>query len=213
MLETAWQLGASDDRLPLTIAGIWQSLGDERQVLAWMERARAVAPDNDPTRNLQLGQMLLKNGELDRAAEIANALTNSASPSIKSQAHILLGHIATARGQIDEAVAHWKHSAEAGDASPELLAVLGAHYFNAGDHKTAATVLRRVVDGKSPRDPSAKHDSSGDEQVLRFLIVSLIHSGESTAAHEYLRQYIEQHGLNKEAKTLARSLATATKTQ
>ncbi|MEX2186929.1 MAG: tetratricopeptide repeat protein [Pirellulales bacterium] len=216
-LETAWRLGAADPRLPTTIAGVWQSLGDDRQSLAWLERASAVASNDDPKLTLHIGQMLLKSGELDRAAAATTPLTKSQQPTIQGQAHILLGRIATARGQIDDAIAHWKQAAETGEAGPQLLAVLGAHYFNAGDYATAAKVLRRVVDGKV-NELDAKNgdtrgetsgDSGGDEQLLRFLVDSLIRSGEGKSAREYLRQYVEQHGLSDEAKTLVRALATA----
>jgi tetratricopeptide (TPR) repeat protein len=199
MLETAWHLGATDARLPTTIAGLWQELGDDRQALAWLERAAALTDSPDADRQLQIGHLLWKLGEFDRAAQTANALANSNDNATKSKAHVLLGRIAMDQKRIDEAVAHWQKAAAAGETGKELLAVLGAHYFNSGDYKTAAKVLRRVVD----------EEKSEDEPHLRFLISSLARSGDAKTARTYLRQYVERHGLNEEGRRLIRLLASA----
>jgi tetratricopeptide (TPR) repeat protein len=222
-LETAWRLGAADPRLPLVIAGAWQSLGDDRQALAWIERASAVAAKPDPQLVLQAAQIQFQLGDLDRAAATANPLVASAADApaidtpapekIRSHAHVLLGRIATAQGNVGAAIAHWRQAVQSGNDSEQLLAVLGAHYYNAGDYATAAKVLRRVVEGGSKRgdaegDGSAS-ESTADEQVLRFLVASLLRCGDAAAARDFLRQYIERHGLNDEAKSLVRALATA----
>jgi tetratricopeptide (TPR) repeat protein len=198
-LETAWHLGAADARLPTTIAGAWQQLGDDRQALAWLERAAALEQSANPQRQLQIGHLLWKLGEHDRSVAAVSDLSSSEDNAIKSQAHVLLGRIAVDRKQVEKAISHWQQAAAAGETGPELLSVLGAHYYNSGDFKTAAKVLRRVVD----------QEQAEDEQRLRFLILSFIRSGDPATARTYLRQYIEQHGLSEEAKALIRSLATA----
>jgi tetratricopeptide (TPR) repeat protein len=200
LLETAWHLGATDDRLPTTIAGLWQELGDDRQTLAWLERAAALAEFPDADRQLQIGHLLWKLGEHDRATQAVNGLTTSNDAAIKSKAYVLLGRIAMDQKRIDESVAHWQKAAAAGETGKDLLAVLGAHYFNSGDYKTAAKVLRRVVD----------EEKSEDEEHLRFLISSLARSGDSATARTYLRQYVERHGINEEGRRLVRLLASAT---
>jgi tetratricopeptide (TPR) repeat protein len=199
MLETAWHLGAADARLPTTIAGAWQQLGDDRQALAWLERAAVLDESANPQRQLQIGHLLWKLGEHDRAVEAVSKVASSDDNTIKSQAHVLLGRIAVDRKQVEKAITHWQQAAAAGETGPELLSVLGAHYYNTGDFKTAAKVLRRVVD----------EEQAEDEQRLRFLVLSFIRSGDPTTARAYLRQYIELHGLSDEAKSLIRSLATA----
>ncbi len=196
-LETAWHLGATDSRLPTTIAGAWQQIGDNRQALAWLERAASLDGAVNPQRQLQIGHLLWNLGEHDRAVDAVSMLTSSDDNAIKSQAHVLLGRIAVDRKQVEKAIGHWQQAAAAGETGPELLSVLGAHYYNSGDFKMAAKVLRRVVD----------EEKADDEQRLRFLVLSLIRSDDPTTARTYLRQYIEHHGLSDAAKSLVRSLA------
>jgi tetratricopeptide (TPR) repeat protein len=201
-LETAWHLGAADPRLPAAIAGLWQELGDDQQALAWLERAAALAETPDPQQQLQLGHLHWKLGNHDRAVDVVKDLTASKTSPIKRQAHVLLGRIAMDRQQVEEAIAHWQQAAAAGETGTDLLAVLGAHYFNSGDYKTAAKVLRRVVD----------EERADDEQHLRFLVSSLIRAGDAAAARDYLRQYIERHGMSEDATRLVRLLASPTVT-
>ncbi|RIK84758.1 MAG: hypothetical protein DCC68_00255 [Planctomycetota bacterium] len=199
MLETAWHLGANDPRLPTTLAGIHQQLGDDRQTLAWLERATANAEAVSPERQMQLGHLLWKLGEHDRAAAAVEDLAKSGEAKFKSQAHMLLGRIAMDRQRVEEAIAHWQTAAASGEPGTDLLAVLGAHYFNTGDFATAAKVLRRVVEA----------EKSENEQHLRFLVLSLFRAGDTAAARGFLRQYVERHGMSEEAQSLVRAIAAA----
>lgn len=206
VLETAWRLGADDDRLPVKLAAVWQSLGDDRQAVAWLERA-AAATKADPAVELRIAQLHLKIGDLDRAAETARRLTASDAKPVAAAAHRVLAHVAVARGKIDDAVAEWRKAASRGDADVGMLAALGVHCFNAGDFASAAKYLRRVVDAEAAGSESDGHESEEAERNLRFLVISLIRSDDLDAARGYLRQYLERHGLSDEAKTLVRSLA------
>ena len=196
-LETAWHLGASDVRLPALLAGVWQSLGDDHQALAWLERAESLGEVPDPKQKLLHGTLLWKTGELDRATAVATQLTKSEAPDVKGQARVLLGRIAMQQGRVDTAIEHWQHAAAAGVESPELLTVLGMHYFNTGNFSAAAKVLRRVVD----------REDADNEQNLRNLIVSMLRANDRQAAQAYLGKYVERHGLSDPAMKLVRLLA------
>ncbi len=194
-LETAWHLGATISRLPLTLAGICQQMGDNHQACAWMERALESSPQRNDSLKLQLAQMLWDLGRTDRARELAEGPTSSDNAEDRSRAHVLLGHIAIHHEEIDTAVTHWDKAVEAGADSPQLLASLGAHYYNSGEFDRAAKVLQQAVEA----------EKGADKQTLRFLILSLIQSGNRTEAREYLRQYVEYHGLSPKVKELARA--------
>lgn len=191
VLETAWHLGASGARLPRSLAGAWQRLGDDRRAVVWLERAAAIG-DADPALALQLGSQLLSLGELDRAEKQIATLTSSVDPGIKVQAHVLLGQIAMSRDDVTAAIGHWQQATELGSDSPKLLKVLGAHYYNASQFERAAGFLRRAVEA----------EDGIDEENLRFLIISLIRNNDKENSREYLRQYIELHGLSDSAKQL-----------
>jgi len=194
VLETAWHLGASGSRLPRSIAGAWQRLGDDRRAVVWLERAAAIGA-TDPAVALQLGSQLLSLGELDRAEKQIATLTSSDDPSVKVQAHVLLGQIAMSRDDVNAAIGHWQQATELGSDSPKLLKVLGAHYYNAGQFGRAAGFLRRAVEA----------EDGTDEENLRFLVISLIRYNDKENSREYLRQYIELYGLSDNAKQLVRS--------
>jgi predicted Zn-dependent protease len=195
--ETAWHLGAQDERLPLMLAGVWQSLGDDRQALAWLERAETLAPATDPKQKLNRANLLWKLGELDRAAATAAELSKSADNSVQGQAQVLLGRIAMRQNRLDAAIEHWRQAAAAGVDSPELLTVLGMHQFNCGKYAAAAKILRRVVD----------REDAENEQNLRHLIASLAHAQQSAAAKTYLTKYIERHGLGDHTIKLVQLVA------
>ena len=95
----------------------------------------------------------------------------------------------------------WRQAVAAGNDSPKLLASIGGYYFNQGDYAQSAALLKRVVDT----------DPKGDEQYLRFLIVSLIRSDDRAGARGYLRQYLELHGLNEKTKQLIRTWSAGKK--
>jgi tetratricopeptide (TPR) repeat protein len=196
-LETAWHLGANDARLPALIAGAWQSLGDDSQALAWLERAEGLGEGQDPKQTLLRGTLLWKVGELDRAVAVATPLAKSSTPEIQGPAQVLLGRIAMQQGRVDAAIEHWQQAAAAGMESTELLTALGIHYFNTGKFSTAAKILRRVVD----------REDADNEQNLRNLIVSLHRASDRQAAQTYLGKYVERHGLSDEAIKLVRLLA------
>ncbi|MDA1016389.1 MAG: tetratricopeptide repeat protein [Planctomycetota bacterium] len=197
-LTTAFHLGAKNEKLPLTLAGVWQQLKDDREALVWIERAIALSTTPRPDLQLQSAQLLQQLGNSDRAKQIAEPLTRIEDRKIRSRANLLLGHIANAAAQTPTAVAHWQQAVDDGTDSAELQARLGARYFNAGQHPQAAALLKQVVDG----------ESAANEQRLRFLITSLIKAESIPVAREYLVQYIERHGLSERARELIRSLAT-----
>jgi tetratricopeptide (TPR) repeat protein len=196
-LETAWHLGAGDTRLPALLAGVWQSLGDDHQALAWLDRADALGAAPDPKQKLLHGTLLWKTGDLNRATAIATQLTKSETSELKGQARVLLGRIAMQQGRVDHAIEHWQHAAADGVESPELLTVLGMHYFDTGKYSAAVKVLRRVVD----------REDADNEQNLRNLIVSMLRANDRQAAQTYLGKYVERHGLSDPAMTLVRLLA------
>lgn len=99
--------------------------------------------------------------------------------------------------RVETAIEHWQHAAAAGVESPELLTVLGMHYFNTGKFSAAAKVLRRVVD----------REDADNEQNLRNLIVCLLRADDRQTAQSYLGKYIERQGLNDQAMKLIRLLA------
>lgn len=197
-LETAYHLGAEDSRLPLAIAGVWQRLNDHRKAVVWMDRGLAIDNANTPLQ-LQLAQQLFGLKELDRARQQAESLTQSADPHLKSQAHLLLGQIANSREQAEAAAAHWRQAVDCGIDSPKLFKVLGAHYYNSGEFRQAAEFLKRAVDA----------EDGNDEENLRFLVFSLIQSGNRDGGRQYLRQYIERQGLNDDAKKMIQFLLAA----
>ena len=196
-LTIAYYLGANHDRLPLLLAGVWQKLDDDHEAQIWIARAIDQSSLPSPTLSLQSAQLLWQLGEAERAAEVVQPLTESAEQQFRVQAHLLLGHIQNAAGQSAAAVAHWQNAIKDGADSVEVLALLGAHYFNAGEYGQAAIALKRVVDVER-----ADH-----EQHLRYLIISLIKSKAGREADEFLVRYIERHGLNGQANKLVRLLA------
>lgn len=198
-LETAYHLGAADPRLPLMIAGTWQRLDDNRKAVAWMDRALAL-DSADASLRWQLAQQLFGLKELDRAQQQAELLTRSTDAHFRTQAHLLLGQIASSRDEHDKAVRHWQRAVDGGLDSPKVFKVLGAHYYNSGDYERAGEVLRRAVDA----------EDGADEENLRFLVMSLIQSDKPGEGRQYLRQYIERQGLNDDANRLIRMFVAAT---
>lgn len=196
-LETAYHLGAADSRLPLTIAGVWQRLGDHRRAVAWMDRALAIGPA-DELLQLQLAQQLFGLKEFDRARQQAEPLSRSTKPQLKSQAHLLLGQIAMNRGQSELAIQHWQQSVASRIDAPNVLKSLGAHYYNSGNFERAAEFLARAVDA----------EDGTDEENLRFLVISLIQSANQEDGRRYLRWYIERQGLNGDAKKMIQLLVS-----
>ena len=196
-LETAWHLGADNPRIPLTLAGVCQQLGDHHQALAWSERALALGGQADLRLKLDTARLLAKLGEWDRARERAESLAKAAEPDLRAQAHTLLGQIAIEQQRVDDAIGHWQQAVEAGANSPELLAALGAHCFNAGDYPQAADLLQRVVTA----------EGGERETHLRYLVVSLLRCDRRDDARSFLRQYIELYGLSEEARRLIKLYA------
>lgn len=193
-LETAWNLGADNTRLARTIAGLQQQLGNDIAAVAWIERAVAASPSSDEKLQLEHAQLCWNAEQTERAAAAARPLINSPTDEIAAQAHVLLGRIAMGNQEVDAAISHWREATARGVDSPQLLAVIGADYFNKGDFNRAAAVLKRVVDGAE----------AAEEQHLRFLVTSLIRAADLSNARTYLRHYVEQFGMSDAAKQLVR---------
>lgn len=196
-LETAWHLGQTNAQIPIKLAATWQELGDDRQALAWMQRAVSSNAKTDDLLRLELMQLCWKEKEFEHAQDAAEPLLTSEKPEVQSQVHVLLGQIALENDQVDVAIKHWEQAIETGLTSPKLIVAVGAHCYNAGDFQAAAKYLEQAM----------SDENEVTEENLRFLVLSLLKKGDLTNARPYLRQYIELHGLSGNARKLVRLLA------
>lgn len=190
-LEMAWRLGVTQGKLPLVLGGIWQQIGDDRQAISWLQRAADTGESNEELQ-LRIARLHWNLGELEHARKRLEPLTGSAEMKVAAPACVLLGLIALRQDQVEQATGYWEKAVAAGASDRELLERLGAHFYNAGNFSQAARYLQQAVDA-----------GGGDvEKNLRFLIVSLIRSGDSVKTREYLRRYIEHNGLTEQANEL-----------
>lgn len=196
--ETARHLGASNPQLPLTVASLWQQLDAPRQALQWYERHLAESGSADANVQMQIAQLQYELQDYRAASEAAKPLTESDDAAIASQAHVLLGQIAVDQERVEEAIRHWQRAIEQGMQSRPLTAAIGAHFFNKGEYETAARYLRRAAEGGGPA-----------EQHVRFLVISLIRTGNFAEARSALQRYVEHHGFTDEAKKLVQLWADA----
>ena len=200
-LQTAWYLGQVKPQIPLALAALWQQVGDDRQALAWLQRAVAMQKKVGDSVQLQFAELCWKQKEFSRAEKAAQRLLKSKKMRFKSQAHVLLGQIALENKKLDVAIEHWKQAVATGLASPKLTVAVGAHCYNSGDFAAAAKYLQMAV----------ANEKGKSEENLRFLVLSLMKQHQPAKAREYLRQYIELHGPNENARKLIRLIALSPK--
>ena len=100
---------------------------------------------------------------------------------------------ALAQDRPDDAAAHWGDAVEAGLEAPQLLAFLGSRHFNAGRFERAAELLSRRLDA-----------GGADRELMRYLVIALIRSGQHDRASDRLKAYFEHYPLDDGAKQLVR---------
>jgi len=197
--ETACHLGESSPRLPETIAELWFNAGDKRRALLWYERAIKLQDKPAERVRLRRAELLFWTEEFDKAEAAARLLANSENRGSAGKAYLLLGQIAMQRNRPEIAVAHWEEAVQAGMDEPQILAFLGSHYFNNGQYKKAADCLeKRLASGGL------------DKALLRYLIISLIRSGEDERARDEMQTYLEHYGLDDQAERLVLSFVRDT---
>lgn len=192
--ETAWHLGAEEPGLALTLARLHRQLDDPHASLAWYDRALADAAEgaDRDAHLLEQAQMQVAAGlTVERSA--LERLAEGDDRQSARRAADLLAQVSHRDGEVAQGVAWWRLAVEHGLDRPQVLALLGSHHINRGEHELAAPFLQQHL---------ANHRTTETDAVRRMLIVSLIELGERDQAREHLRAHVGQHGLDEAADQL-----------
>jgi tetratricopeptide (TPR) repeat protein len=190
-LEKALALGEESAPIAQNLAELAFRLGDARQAVLWFERSLDLVAAPSPGQRLRLAELMVAAGEIERAEPLLESLGASPDRAVAGRAFLLLGQLASRRGDAKAALAAWETAVEKGEGTPEIQAYLGGHYFNEGAFEKAARYLEHGL----------RHEQS-DPLLLRTLATCRLELGQPEQAREALLAYLERFGLDDDVAPL-----------
>lgn len=193
--RTADALGATG--VTRLIAELYLARGDSQSAAAAYERMLAEG-GSDAELELRCAELDLAAGDREAALRHGVHVAATASGPVAARAHVLLGRAKAAAGDTDGAMGEFEKALAAGAEATELHAVLGMHFYRAGNHAKAVPHLR-----------AALRDGAPDRQRQTALVESLLALGKSDAARAATVRLIEAHGIDERTERLIARLADA----
>lgn len=159
----------------------WLVLGQSLRKLGRLEEAveayrQAVSLAAASKGLIPLAEILMQLGRLDEARRHVEL----ARPFVPGAADRLLGEIALADGDVEEATELLRSLEKGGDAAPDLRRQLGLRLSETGDHEAAITVLRELTE---------RHPEPGSRNALAE---ALLAAGRVEEGEDILRSAIAE---------------------
>jgi len=194
-LLTAYHMGSSSPALLRTVAELFVQDRDLKSAVAWYRRLLSLDKNAGDDVRLRCARLLEAAGESAASMRMAKPLAASKTPGIAGDAELLLGRLAAAAGEPDQALAHWQRAVAAGSGGLDVSGWLGLALHRKERHKEAIPYLARRLSDGAP-----------DQMLLRALVSSHLELGQAEQARNALLVMIEHFGLDAHARSLATSL-------
>jgi tetratricopeptide (TPR) repeat protein len=144
LLREAVRMCPMDERMLCQYAETLWNLGDHAQAVEHMESAARLSGD-DPELVVQLGDMYLEQGDLQRAGEQAERAI-AANRQLAS-AWALRGDVLQRRGMTDESLASYHRALSYQEHYPRVQLAVAAAYQQQARYRRMLSTLRNLADG------------------------------------------------------------------
>ncbi len=167
--------------------------GKFKEAIAEIREAVRLAPQHTWLRN-GLASALLAAGQIEQAeAQFNEALAGSLHDLARADAHVRLGNLLVTKGQVDDAIAHYRQAIESRPGSSRALFYYALALAKKGDREGAIQKVRQAVD-VSPFYPDAHHVLGAMLAEQGKITESIEHLQTAVKLNPQNAQYLEDLG-------------------